>query len=134
MNKWKRSGKSGISGTLRGSGLKAVEGRRSYVAEYLKRKGVLEQFEAKPEFLETPGVEASRRKGLVETILNSVTPEEARRSLSYLDRLYSYFALVSDIPGQQKTLLLALAARNRARRSGMSNEAELFDSWLEANS
>lgn len=63
-------------------------------------------------------------------VLGFKTVESAKESVARIAELYKYFDRIGDRAGQHHAEVLALTGRNRARWSGRTEQAKIFEAWL----
>jgi len=101
--------------------------RSSYVAQVLQAAGHLKGYF---DLYTTTSREQNIYSRFFRNALSFKTVEAARESVEKIDRLYNYFERLGDRAGQHQAMVLALTGKNRARWSGKTESAEIFNEWL----
>ncbi len=106
---------------------RTVGTRPSYVASVLQNAGLLKGYF---DLYTTTARDQNLYSRHFRNVLSFKTVEAARESVAEIARLYNYFERIGDRAGQHHAEVLALTGRNRARWSGKSEEARVFENWL----
>ena len=110
--------------------VRRVGARPSYVAQVLQQAGYLTGYF---DLYTTTAREQNVYTRFFRNVLSFKNAEAARESVQKIDRLYNYFERLGDRAGQHQAMVLALTGKNRARRSGKQEEAQVFSEWLAAH-
>ena len=110
--------------------VREVAARPSYVAQVLQSAGHLSGYF---DLYTTTAREQNVYTRFFRNVLAFRSVEAARESVQKIDRLYNYFERLGDRAGQHQAMVMALTGKNRARWSGKTEEAALFNEWLIAH-
>ncbi len=110
--------------------VRQVKARPSYVAQVLQNAGMLSGYF---DLYTTTARDQNVYSRFFRNVLSFKTVEAARESVLKIDRLYNYFERLGDRAGQHQAMVLALTGKNRARWSGKTEEAQIFNEWLAAH-
>jgi hypothetical protein len=104
-----------------------TQSRPSYVASVLHKAKALRSYF---DLYTTTDEPMNIYSNLFAKRLGFRTEAIARRSITYIDRMYRHFAQMGDRAGQHHALVMALTMFNRARWSKKLREAQIFQEWL----
>lgn len=110
--------------------VRRVMARPSYVAQVLQDAGLISGYF---DLYTTTARDQNVYSRFFRNVLSFKNVAAARGSVEKIDRLYNYFERLGDRAGQHQAMVLALTGKNRARWSGKSEEAALFNEWLAAH-
>ncbi len=110
--------------------VREVAARPSYVAQVLQSAGHLSGYF---DLYTTTAREQNVYTRFFRNVLAFRSVAAARESVQKIDRLYNYFERLGDRAGQHQAMVVALTGKNRARWSGKTEEAALFNEWLIAH-
>ncbi len=99
----------------------------SYVASVLQSAGLVHGYF---DLYTTTAIDQNLYSRHFRNVLSFRNVEAARESVIKIARLYEHFERIGDRAGQHHAEVLALTGRNRARWSGKSEEALVFEEWL----
>ena len=106
---------------------RTVKTRPSYVASVLQGAGLIQGYF---DLYTTTARDQNTYSRHFRNVLSFKTVEAARDSIERIANLYNYFERIGDRAGQHHAEVLALTGRNRARWSGKTAEARVFEQWL----
>ncbi|HYP27559.1 MAG TPA: hypothetical protein VE262_12650 [Blastocatellia bacterium] len=106
---------------------RTVKTRPSYVASVLQSAGLIHGYF---DLYTTTARDQNTYSRHFRNTLSFKTVEAARESVERIASLYNYFDRIGDRAGQHHAEVLALTGRNRARWSGKTEEARVFEQWL----
>jgi hypothetical protein len=99
----------------------------SYVASVLQSANLINGYF---DLYTTTALDQNLYSRYFRNVLSFKNVEAARESVEKIARLYEHFERIGDRAGQHHAEVLALTGRNRARWSGKTEEARVFEEWL----
>ena len=104
-----------------------VKSQPSYVANVLQEAGLLRGYF---DLYTTTAHDQNLYSRHFRNVLAFRNVEAAKESVARIAELYEHFERIGDRAGQHHAEVLALTGRNRARWSGKTEEAQIFEDWL----
>ena len=104
-----------------------VKSQPSYVANVLQEAGLLKGYF---DLYTTTARDQNLYSRHFRNVLSFKSVEAAKQSVARIAGLYKHFERTGDRAGQHHAEVLALTGRNRARWSGKTEEAQIFEDWL----
>lgn len=99
----------------------------SYVASVLQSAGLINGYF---DLYTTTAMDQNLYSRYFRNVLSFKNVEAAKESIEKIAKLYEHFERIGDRAGQHHAEVLALTGRNRARWSGKTEEARVFEKWL----